>query len=459
VASTLPPSSASRNRPRERRRVPPWPRGPKPRRRTELGLLLFVSFITLALYVIAEFGEKSRIPPHLGPFLLVIVAVSLAGHVANRWFVPDANPVVLPIAALLNGIGYVVIVAWTPAEAKAQAAWVVIGVLLYVVTLGLVRHSRDLDRYRYLLLLAAGALLVAPLVPGLGRTTLGARVFVHLGSHDFQPAEIAKLLLCIFFASYFAEKKELLAIPSARLGDRLVIDPRPLVPIILVWIMAMGVIGLEDDLGFAMLIFAVFIVLLWIATGRWGYLIASIVLFAAGAFFAAHFFSQVHGRINTWLHPALNSQLGESTLSLAHGGVGGAGLGLDRFTGDIFGITTDVVFTAVGEGLGLIGASAVIMAFLLFVGTGLRIAQTARSDFSKLLATGLTVIIGFQAFIVMAGVVRILPFTAGIALPFVAYGGSSLIANYILVGILMRISQEGSSGSGQPGEVDFLVAT
>jgi len=182
-------------------------------------------------------------------------------------------------------------------------------------------------------------------------------------------------------------------------------------------------------------------------------------LFAAGAFFAAHFFSQVHGRINTWLHPALNSQLGESTLSLAHGGVGGAGLGLDRFTGDIFGITTDVVFTAVGEGLGLIGASAVIMAFLLFVGTGLRIAQTARSDFSKLLATGLTVIIGFQAFIVMAGVVRILPFTAGIALPFVAYGGSSLIANYILVGILMRISQEGSSGSGQPGEVDFLVAT
>jgi cell division protein FtsW (lipid II flippase) len=421
--------------------------------------LIFTCVITLALYVIAEVGETNRIPAHLGPFLGVIFGIMLVAHIANRWFVPDANPVVLPIAALLNGVGYVVIVAWTPAEAKAQAAWVVVGVLLYVATLVLVRHSRDLDRYRYLLLLLAGALLIAPLVPGIGRTTLGARVFVHLGSHDFQPAEIAKILLCIFFASYFAEKKELLAIPSARIGDRLVIDPRPLVPIILVWLMAMGVIGLEDDLGFALLIFAMFTVLLWIATGRWGYLIGSAVLFAFGAFLAAHLFSQVHGRIDTWLHPALNSQLGESTLSLAHGGVGGAGLGLDRFTGDIFGITTDVVFTAVGEGLGLIGASAVVMGFLLFVGTGLRIAQTARSDFSKLLATGLTVIIGFQAFIVMAGVIRILPFTAGIALPFVAYGGSSLVANYILVGVLMRISQEGSSGAPQPGELEFLVAT
>ncbi|MDA8359539.1 MAG: FtsW/RodA/SpoVE family cell cycle protein [Actinomycetota bacterium] len=421
--------------------------------------MIFTCVITLALYVIAEVGETNRIPAHLGPFLGVIFGIMLVAHIANRWFVPDANPVVLPIAALLNGVGYVVIVAWTPAEAKAQAAWVVVGVLLYVATLVLVRHSRDLDRYRYLLLLLAGALLIAPLVPGIGRTTLGARVFVHLGSHDFQPAEIAKILLCIFFASYFAEKKELLAIPSARIGDRLVIDPRPLVPIILVWLMAMGVIGLEDDLGFALLIFAMFTVLLWIATGRWGYLIGSAVLFAFGAFLAAHLFSQVHGRIDTWLHPALNSQLGESTLSLAHGGVGGAGLGLDRFTGDIFGITTDVVFTAVGEGLGLIGASAVVMGFLLFVGTGLRIAQTARSDFSKLLATGLTVIIGFQAFIVMAGVIRILPFTAGIALPFVAYGGSSLVANYILVGVLMRISQEGSSGAPQPGELEFLVAT
>jgi len=427
---------------------------------------VFAALITVALYVIAEVGAKNRIPPHLGPFLGVVLGIVLVAHVANRWLVPEANPVVLPVAALLNGIGYVVIVAWTPAEAKAQAAWVVLGVLLYVATIALVRHSRDLDRYRYLLLLLAGVLLISPLLPGIGRTTRGARIFVHVGSHDLQPAEIAKILLCVFFASYFAEKKELLAIPTARLGNRLVIDPRPLVPILLVWIMAMGVIGLENDLGFAMLIFATFIVLLWIATGRWGYLIISVILFAIGALLAAHLFSQVHGRIDTWLHAAPLSQLGESAMSLAHGGVGGAGLGLDRFTGDIFGITTDVIFIAVGEGLGLAGAAAVVVAFLMLVGAGLRIAQTARSDFSKLLATGLTVIIGFEAFIVMAGVIRILPFTAGIALPFVAYGGSALIANYIIVGVLMRISQEGASttaeeaiGMSLPGETPYVLAS
>ena len=200
-----------------------------------------------------------------------------------------------------------VIVRWTPPAAKAQATWAALGMLLYVFTLLVVRHSRDLDRYRYLLLLGAGILLVAPLVPRDRIVTiLGARLFVHFGPVQFQPVEIAKILLCIFFASYFAEKKELLSIPTARLGNRLVLDPRPLIPILVAWGLAMVVIGVENDIGFAMLIFTVFIALLWITTGRWAYLVFGIVLFAAGAVVAAHLFPHVGTRLNEWLHPAPN---------------------------------------------------------------------------------------------------------------------------------------------------------
>jgi len=446
------------------RQLPPWPHFSKPRRRTELGLLVFAAFITVALYVIAELGTKNKIPPHLGPILAVILAISLIGHLANRWLAPNANPVVLPLAALLNGIGYVVIVRWTPPAAKAQATWALLGMLLYVATLLVIRHSRDLDRYRYLLLLGAGILLVAPLVPGLGSTILGARLFVHVGPVQFQPVEIAKIMLCIFFASYFAEKKELLSIPTARVGNRLYLDPRPLVPILVAWGLAILIIGAENDIGFAMLIFTVFIVLLWVTTGRWTYLVFAMVLFAVGAFAATHVFPHVAYRITEWLHPAPNDTLSYSAYAMAHGGIGGAGLGLDPAAGNIFAISSDWIFAAIADEMGFIGAAAVVLAFVLLVGAGLRIAQTARSDFSRLVATGLTAILGFQAFFIMAGVVQILPFT-GITLPFVASGGSSLVANYMLIALLMRISEEGAStttekamGISLPGESSFLIA-
>jgi cell division protein FtsW (lipid II flippase) len=409
-------------------------------------------------------GAKGKIPPHVGPILGIILGLSLIAHVANRWLVPNANAVVLPLAALLNGIGYVVIVRWTPPAAKAQATWAALGVALYIATLIVVRHSRDLDRYRYLLLLIAGALLIAPLVPHLGLTILGARLFIHVGPVQFQPIEIAKLLLVVFFASYFAEKKELLSIPTARVGNRLVVDPRPLVPILLFWGFAMVVIGVEDDIGFAALIFTMFIVLLWITTGRWPYLLVALVLFAVGAFVAAHLFPHVHTRIADWLHLTSTYQLQQAAYALAHGGIGGSGLGIDRFAGYIPYVTSDMIFAAIGDEMGFIGAAAVVIAFVLLVGAGLRIAQAARSDFSRLVATGLTTVLGFQAFFIMSGVLRILPLT-GITLPFVAYGGSSLVANYVLVALLMRISEEGASsvteramGLSLPGESGFVVA-
>jgi cell division protein FtsW (lipid II flippase) len=449
--------------------LPPWPRGPKPRRRTELGLLVFSSLITVALYVIAELGASSKIPEHIGPILGVILGLSLAAHLVTRWLVPNANPVVVPIAALLNGMGYVVIARWNPPYAKAQAGWVALGVVLYTLTLLVVRRSRDLDRYRYLLLLICGLLLLAPLVPHVGQSEGGARLWVRIFGIQFQPVEGAKLLLCLFFASYFAEKRELLSIPTRRLGDRLVVDPAPLVPILIAWAFAMLVIGVENDVGFAMLIFTLFIGLLWVATGRLAYLVLGVVLFAVGAFVAVHLFSQVHVRITTWFDPwktanTTGEQLAQGWYALGSGGIGGTGLGLDHFTGTIPELTSDMIFAAIGNEMGLLGASTVVIAFLLLVGTGLQIAQRARSDFSRLVATGMTLILGFQAFFIMAGVLRLLPLT-GITLPFVAYGGSSLVANYVLIAILLRISDEGTTtlqeqltGVGQPGEYSFIEA-
>ncbi|HUC05198.1 MAG TPA: FtsW/RodA/SpoVE family cell cycle protein [Acidimicrobiales bacterium] len=450
-------------------RIPRYVRGPKPKRRTELGLLFFGSLLTVALYVIAELGHSSHIPPHIGPFLGVVLGLSLVAHVANRWLAPQANAVVLPLAALLNGIGYVVIARWDPGQAKGQAAWAALGIGLYVLTLLVVRFSRDLERYRYLLLLMAGALLVLPL----GFSPInGARLWVHYGSLSFQPVEFVKILLCIYFASYFAANKELLSIPTARLGNRLVLDPRPLIPILVAWGAAMAVIGLEDDIGFAALLFTLFIGLLWVATGRFGYLIFGALLFAGGAFIAAHYFSQVHVRVESWLDPwqtATNTnyngyQIRLGWFGMGTGGLGGTGLGLYSSPAIIPEISSDMIFAGIAIEMGMIGAAAVTFAYILLVGSGLRIAQTARSDFSRLMAAGLTLIIGFQAFFIMAGVLRILPFT-GITLPFVASGGSSLVANYILIALLMRISEEGTStaaeeamGIHQPSDATFIVA-
>jgi cell division protein FtsW (lipid II flippase) len=436
--------------PARRSALPRYTFGPKPKRRTELGLLVFGSLLIVALYVIAVLGEKSKIPDNIGPFLGVVLGLAVVAHMANRWLVPNANAVILPLAALLNGIGYVIIARWNPPYARQQAGWIALGVVLYVLTLLVVRYSRDLERYRYLLLLLAGILLVLPLFFS---PIYGARLWVHFGGLSFQPIEFSKILLCIFFASYFAENKELLSIPTAQIGNRLFLDPRPLLPILVAWGAAMAVIGLEDDIGFAALLFVLFIGLLWVATGRVGYLMLGLVLFGVGAFISAHYFGQVNMRVEQWLNPwpapgGGDSQLAQAQFSLGSGGVGGTGLGVDHLAGQIAELTSDFVFAAIGTEMGLVGCTAVVMAFILLVGAGFRVAQTARSDFSRLMATGLTLIVGFQAFFIMAGVVRLLPFT-GITLPFVAYGGSSLLANYILIALVLRISDEGAQAQAE----------
>jgi cell division protein FtsW (lipid II flippase) len=438
-------------------------RGLKGRRRTELGLLALASLIIVATYTLMVLGNTHNLPADATPLLVVLFLLVVGAHVANRLLVPDATPVILPIAFLLNGIGYIMIVRIDLAKATKyaplQLIWTAIGVGAYVATLILVRRSRDLDRYRYLLLLGGVVLLLMPLVPGIGLDIGGARLWVHLGPVQFQPVELAKILLCIFFASYFAEKREILTIPTARVGNRLVLDPRPLVPITLAWVFAIGVMSLEHDIGFSALLFTLFIAMLWVTTGRFGYLILGVILFAIGAYISVHFFSQTQVRVNDLLDPwkyanGSGRQLVQAWYSLGSGGLGGSGLGIGQGAFLIPVANADFIFAVIGEEMGLLGSTMVVAAFLLIVGTGLRIAQSAKSEFAKLTAVGLTVIIGFQAFFIIGGVVRILPLT-GITLPFVSYGGSALVANYILIAVLMRMSDEGSQAVDNAEQESF----
>jgi cell division protein FtsW (lipid II flippase) len=414
--------------------------------------MVAAAVIILAAYTLMIVGNTNKTPADVGPLLLAMFVFGAVGHIANRYLAPDAHPVVLPIAFLLNGIGYVMITRIDLGNASnyapIQALWTAIGIGVYVLTLFFVRRSRDLDRYRYLLLLLGVLLLLAPLLPVIGLNINGARLWVHVGSIQFQPVELAKILLCIFFASYFVEKRELLSTPTARVGGRLVLDPRPLVPITAAWIFAIGVMSLEHDIGFSALLFTLFIGLLWVTTGRTGYLALGVVAFAIGAYLAGKYLSQTHVRVETWLDPwkyfnGNGRQVSESWFALGNGGIGGTGLGLGAGAYSITNPNTDFIFSVIGEEMGLLGSTMVVVAFLMLVGAGLRIAQAARSEFAKLTATGLTIIIGFQAFFIIAGVTRLLPLT-GITLPFVSYGGSALIANYILIALLMRVSDEGN---------------
>ena len=426
-------------------------------RSTELGLLILAWIITTAFYVLASLGSQGKMPASFDYFLAGFVLISLLMHFAIQRYAPRASQLLLPIAILLNGIGYVEIARWNPPFARDQAMWFLISAIGLTLTLKFVRHVRDLDRYRYLTLVAALALLVAPLVPHIGTTINGARLWIDFGPFSLEPVEFAKILLVFFFASYFAANRDLLSTPTQRIGRRNVVPPKVLVPIFAAWGVSIVTLGAENDLGFMILIFALFISMLWVATGLKSYVALGIGLVVGGAYIADKLFSQVQIRVSEWLDPwsatnlHLSSQLAYGWFSIAAGGMTGTGLGLGH-SGNIPLITSDMMFAAIAEELGFIGVVLVLCLFGAFVGEGFRIAQRATSDFVRLTATGLTALLGFQAFFIMAGVLRLVPFT-GIALPFMAYGGNSLIANYLIVAVLLRISDEGGVTSNRGGEL------
>jgi cell division protein FtsW (lipid II flippase) len=429
----------------------------KPRRRTEAGLLAMGALVVLSATLMLSLALTNALPDHVTEFLAALLVIAVGAQMVNRWLVPDADPVIVPVALFLNGLGYVMIERGDPNAAGQQFTWTVVGLVLYATVLVVVRRSRDLERYRYLTAGCALVLLVAPLLPGIGEKINGARLWVHFSSIEFQPVEIAKLLLVIFFASYFIDKRELLTISTRRVGDRLFPDLRAFGPVVIAGAVALLIILVEHDIGFSLLLFVVFLVMIWLATGRWTYVVVGLAVFAMGTFVASHVLGQVNARITDWIDPWAHYYNGtgyqpvQGELAFGRGGVFGTGIGFGiAVRPDILPVSSsDYIFAVIGEELGLVGAAAVVCCYALIVGAGLRVARRARSEFARLVAAGLTATLGLQAFLIMAGNTRLLPLT-GVTLPFVSYGGSSLIANYALLALLMRISNEGNQAIAEP---------
>jgi cell division protein FtsW (lipid II flippase) len=413
------------------------------RRTTELGLLILVTLVTGGAYVLASLGRGADIPADVGPFLGVVLGLLLAAHLAVRRLAPDADGLLLPLAGMLNGIGYVLIARLDAGLAANQAAWAMVGVVAFVGTLAVLRDVRVLERYRYSLALLGVVMLMLPLIPGLGVNINGAQIWIRIAGFSVQPGEFAKVVLAAFLAGYLVEKRDVLTISTRRLGPLHVPDLRHFGPLLLAWGVALVVMTRQRDLGSSLLFFTLFVLMLYVATGRAVYVLGGSALFGLGAVGAWQNFAHVQRRVDIWLDPFADPndagyQIVQAAFALAEGGATGTGLGLGN-PGRIPYAETDFIFAAIGEELGLLGATAVLAAFVLFVGAGLRVATAAPSPFEKLLAAGLTGLLGFQAFIIMGGVIRVLPLT-GITLPFVSYGGSSLVANYVILALLVRIS-------------------
>ena len=433
------------------------------RRRTELWLVVMAALITAAAYVLAALGKNSTMPATIVPFLVALLVLLLAAHVAVRFFASGADSTLLPLAVLLNGLGYVMIARLSDERAAAQTVWTFLGVVAFVATLVLVPRPADLQRFKWSFLAAGAALLMVPLVPGLGRSVGGARIWVGLGPITFQPGELAKIALALFFAAYLSENRREIRESTHHVGPLTVPEPRYLLPITAAWGFAVVVMVAEKDLGSALLFFTLFTVMMWIATERTFFLLLGLVLFAGAAVVAHRLFEVVRTRVDIWLDPwsvyeGRGYQPAQAMFSFANGGTVGTGLGMGS-PNKIPAASTDYIFAAVGEELGMIGATAVLIAFLLIIGAGLRIAVRADRDVEKLLATGLTTIIGMQAFIITGGVLRLIPLT-GITLPFMSYGGSSLVANYVLLALLVRISDSTARSlyevTDEPGVLDRL---
>ncbi len=418
-----------------------------PRRRTELGLLVLANLATIVAFFLAKYGLNQRYTPRVDPYLVAIVLVPYFAHLANRISAPETDPAFLPIVTLLNGIGFVMIDRLDRTEAHLQVLWTALGVGLYILTLVVVKNSDNLDRFRYILVILGIGLVLSPLVPGIGENINGERLWIHFGPLSFQPVEAAKLLLALFFASYLTEKSDLLKRFSFKSLRALGPTLRSFGPLGAAWAIAMMLMAAERDVGFALLIFATFIVTVWLATANRTFLWLGSILFVVGAFVASKLFAQVNERFTIWLDPwkyaqGIGYQIVQAQYALGTGGYSGTGLGQGH-PSVIPVVTSDFIFAAIGEELGLLGTTAIVFAFLIVIGAGLRAAMRARSQFSSLVAASFTLTFGLQTFFIISGVIRILPLT-GVTLPFVAYGGSSLVANYVLIAVLARISHEGN---------------
>jgi cell division protein FtsW (lipid II flippase) len=432
------------------------------RRNTELALLILAILLAVGAYALAGLGLDGRVPVGLAGYGMLLVGGYVFSHLAVRWLAPLSDPVFLPTAVLLAGLGFAVIYRLDHSLAGAQTLWLLLGLALFTLTLLVIRDHRMLDHFTYTIGLLGILMLLLPLAPGIGRTVRGARLWVGIGPLQFQPAEIGKVLLVIFLASYLNARKELLAVATRRLGPIALPEPRHLAPLLVAWGISLIVLFLERDLGSSLLFFGIFVVMLWVATGRGAYLVLGGILFAAGALVGYAAFSHVQARVEVWLHvfePRLiqdeGYQLAQSLFAMATGGILGTGLGLGR-PGFIPDAPTDFVFSAVGEELGLLGTMALLLLFVLLIFRGFRAAVRSPDGFGQLLAAGLSASLALQTFVIVGGVTRLIPLT-GITLPFVSYGGSSLVANFVILALLIRVSSGSPERPADSAESTMFV--
>jgi len=424
-------------------------------RNLEAALILFAMVITSFALALVDLGATGKLNVSIIGLSLGLGAIVLALHVAQRFVARDADPLILPIVTLLNGLGIAMIhrldianglTGWQ-SQATRQMVWTAIAIVVAIAVIVVVRNHRVLQRYRYLWMAAGIFLLLLPLVPFIGVTINGARLWVNLGIVSFQPGEIGKIALALFFAGYLVTARDSLSMVGKKfLGVRWP-QFKDLGPIFVVWMVAMMVLIFQRDMGTSLLYFGLFLVLMYVATGRAIWFVVGGGLFGAGAFVASRFLTYVEGRFTAWLdsfNPAVyeavggSYQLVQGLFGFASGGVIGTGFGAGH-PGIVPLAESDYIVASLGEELGLVGIFAILSLYLLFISRGMRIGINGADDFGRLLAVGLTFVIALQVFIVIGGVTRVIPVT-GLTTPFLAAGGSSLVANWIIVALLLRLS-------------------
>ncbi len=422
------------------------------RRNSESGLMIMAVLLSLGALILVTFAQSDTLPASFFVHALFVVAIAAVSHTVVRRFAPNADPILLPCAITLAGIGFAVVKRLDPALAGPQTVWIAVGAGAFCLTLIILRDHRILENFRYSLMLLGVALLMLPLAPVIGKTVRGARLWVEIGPINFQPAEAAKIVLAAFLAGYLAAKREVMTVPTARIGPWKLPAPRHFGPLIIAWVLSLAVMIWQRDLGSSVLFLSLYIVTIYVATQRASYVAAGGAMLVGGILFANIAFAHVQRRISAWLDPwqdisGAGFQIAQSLFALGTGGIAGEGLGKGRPDFIRSGVTTDFIFSAIGEELGLLGTTAVLLLFAVIVGRGLHIGLRSREPFGTLLAVGLTSIVAVQTFLIVGGVTRLIPLT-GITLPFVSYGGSSIVANFVLIAILLRISNAEAGAAG-----------
>jgi cell division protein FtsW (lipid II flippase) len=428
------------------------------RRTRELWLTAFAVAIAVIAYAAVGIAQDNRIPSGTVGYGVALGVLFGSAHLVVRRFAPYADPLILPCVALLNGLGLVMIrrldfaaaekaaqagTAAPRADAPLQLIWTAVAVAAFIAVLIVIRDHTRLARYTYTSAAAGLFLLLLPALPGVGATINGARLWIRLGPITVQPSEVAKILLMIFFAGYLVAKRDVLSLASRRVAGLDLPRARDLGPILVAWAASLAVLVREKDLGSSLLFFGIFIVMVYVATERTSWLLIGLALFAFGSFTAYQIFGHVHARVDTWLHPFADAggsgyQLVQGLFGFGTGGITGTGLGKGS-PGIVPFAKTDFIMAAIGEELGLAGVMAVLMLFALIVERGLRAALSCRDSFGKLLATGLAFALSLQVFVIVGGVTGLIPLT-GVTLPWLSYGGSSVVMNWVLIALLLRIS-------------------